>query len=44
VDSGDIAFALLCFGDMGGPADLDTDGEVTFADVALLLLASGPCP
>ena len=44
VDSGDIAFALLCFGDAGGPADLDADGEVTFADISLLLLASGPCP
>jgi hypothetical protein len=43
VDGGDIAFALLCFGDLGGPADLDLDGEVTFADVALVLLSAGPC-
>jgi hypothetical protein len=44
VDSGDVAFVLLCFGDTGGPADLDRDLDVGPGDIALALLSAGPCP
>lgn len=44
VDAGDVAFVLLCFGDAGGPADLDRDLDVGPGDLALALLSTGPCP
>jgi hypothetical protein len=44
VDNGDVALALLDFGQCPGcPSDVDGTGEVDFGDVALILLAVGPC-
>jgi len=43
-DLGDVALALLDFGDCAGcPADLDGSGAVDLGDVALMLLDFGPC-
>jgi hypothetical protein len=45
VDLGDVAIALLDFGDCAGcPTDLDGTGSVDFGDVSLILLSVGPCP
>ena len=45
VDSGDLAVALLNFGDCDAcDADLDQNGEVDAGDVALMLLDFGRCP
>jgi len=44
VDTGDLAMALVDFGETAGTAaDLDGSGMVDTADIALLLLDFGPC-